>query len=124
MGVAGAAHQISHWSTRMATTLTLSPVSRTNGGAEYFSRVAILATDYLGNTKGQWYSASMEEAASFARDLIGCVDTKVYLFNTDSDGDAVALPFALISKESGYMSHPSCIVDECNGGSCAGTVAL
>jgi hypothetical protein len=42
----------------MATTLTLAPVSRTDGGAEYASRVAILATDYLGNHKGMWYTAS------------------------------------------------------------------
>ncbi len=107
----------------MATTLTLSPVSLVDGGTEYFSRVAILATDYLGSTKGQWYTNSATEAVQYARDLIGHVDTKVYLFNTDVYGEAVSLPFALISKESGYMSHPSCIVDECNG-ACAGTVSL
>jgi hypothetical protein len=107
----------------MATTLTLSPVSRIDGGAEYASRVAILATDYLGNQKGMWYTASATEALTMARDLIGHVDTKVYLFNTDTDGEAVALPFALISKDAGYTEHPSCIVDECNG-ACKGTVAL
>jgi hypothetical protein len=107
----------------MATTLTLSPVSRTDGGAEHASRVAVLATDYLGNHKGMWYTASMTEAATYARDLIGHVDTKVYLFNTDSDGEAVAVPFALVSKESGWLNHPSCIVDECNG-ACKGTIAL
>ena len=107
----------------MATTLTLAPVSLVDGGTQHFSRVAILATDYLGQTKGQWYTASATEAVDYARSLIGHVDTKVYLFNTDTDGDAVALPFALISKESGWMSHPSCIVDECTGGACAGVVA-
>lgn len=108
--------------TPTSTTLTLSPVSHANGGAEYASRVAVLATDYLGNHKGMWYTASATEAASYARDLTGHVDTKVYLFNTDSGGEAVGVPFALISKESGYMQHPSCIADECNGATCVGTI--
>lgn len=108
------------------TTLTLAPVSLLDGGADHFSRVAILATDLLGNTKGMWYTASIEEASQYAHDLVHCVDTKVYLFNTDNDGEAVALPFALLTKEGGYLAHPSCLVDECsthNGTSACAAVA-
>jgi hypothetical protein len=112
----------------MSSTITLAPVAfdNENGGSLYASRVAILATDYLGNHKGMWYTPNYTEAAAYARDLIGHVDTKVYLFNTDSDGEAIALPFALISKESGWLDHPSCLVSSCaahSGARTCGAVA-
>lgn len=104
------------------SSLTLAPVAIIDA-PEQFSRVAILSTDYLGNHKGMWYTSSITEASEYARDLIGHVDTKVYLFNTDNDGEAIALPFALISKEGGYLEHPSCLVDECSATNTANTCA-
>lgn len=96
-------------------SLTLAPVAFAEGSNVQASRVAILATDYLGNTKGQWYTDSFEQAAAYAADLVGHVDTKVYLFNTTREGEAVALPFVLITKSNGWTAHPSCLVDGCTG---------
>lgn len=96
----------------MTSTLTLAPVAMpTDGTQAQWSRVAIVATTLLGDTKGEWFTHSFEEAASYAADLVHCVDTKVYLFNTQVSGERVALPFALIGKGVGWLDHPSCLVD-------------
>lgn len=64
--------------------LTLQPVSfaNTNG-----SRIALLVTNLLGDTKAEWFSDSASEAMDKAYTLAEWPDTLVYVYDTDNAGN-------------------------------------
>lgn len=68
------------------------------------ARIALLVTSLIGDTKGEHYFESATEAMDKAVDLITWPDTLVYVFDTTNEGERVASPFAVISRESGWQS--------------------
>lgn len=73
------------------TTLAIGPYA----GA----RIALLVTNLLGDTKGEYYTDSAEAAMAKALDVASYPDCVVYMFDTTNEGQMGSLPFARIARE-------------------------
>lgn len=86
--------------------LTLGPVAfGRNYDNATASRIAITAESYIGDLKAEWYSDSATEAMDKAYSLAHTIDTVVYMYHTDNQGNREGAPFARISRD-GLVGEP------------------
>jgi hypothetical protein len=78
-------------------SLTLQPVPFVNG--EGGSRLALVATNLLGNVKSELYSDSATETMDKARDMASYPDTIVYIYSTTNEGERYGTPFARVQRD-------------------------
>lgn len=90
----------------MALTLQPVPCTESTSASATSSIIAIVATDLLGDVKGEWWSDSSTEAMHEVHRLIAWPDTKVYLYDTDNAGERAFEPFAMITA-GGYYAYPA-----------------